>query len=68
MVEWISVKERLPECAEKKDENLGWLVYRPKAQTKKIMTTFFHPDWWKADNGSSQEITHWQPLPGPPKV
>lgn len=67
MGEWISVKERLPDCGKEKSEDLGWLVFRPTAKTKKVMTMYVHPDWWHTDNGSSQEITHWQPLPTPPK-
>jgi hypothetical protein len=65
--EWISVKDKLPDCGDVKDENLGWLVYRPKATSKIFLTTFVHPSWWKDENGTSAEITHWMPLPEPPE-
>lgn len=63
---WISVKERLPECEAMKDENLGWLVFKPRA-ARKTEVHYWHPDWWRADDGSTQEVTHWRPLPAPPK-
>ena len=66
-MQWVSVKERYPECGMNKDENMGWLVYRPRASSKKLMTIFVHPDWWKEDDGTSAEITHWRPLPEPPE-
>jgi hypothetical protein len=65
---WISVKDRLPVSGNPKDENLGWIVYKPRAIEKKVETTYVHPDWWRLDEGTTQEITHWQPFPEPPKT
>jgi hypothetical protein len=66
MTGWVSVKEQLPRVGMAKSENDGWLVYKPNA-SRKIETCFVHPDWWYCDDGSSQEITHWMPLPEPPE-
>ena len=65
-MKWISVKERLPKCGKNKDGNLGWLVYKPKA-VKKIVVEYTHPEWWTYDSETTQEITHWMPLPEQPK-
>jgi hypothetical protein len=65
MPEWIGVKEKLPDVGMAKSQDDGWLVYKPSA-SRKIETCFVHPDWWWQDDGSSQEITHWMPLPESP--
>ena len=65
MSEWIGVKEKLPDVGMAKNQDTGWLVYKPNA-SRKIETCFVHPDWWWQDDGSSQEITHWMPLPESP--
>ena len=64
-MKWIAVKKRLPKCGRVKDGDLGWLVYRPKSK-RKIWIETAHPDWWATDKGTSQEITHWMPLPKRP--
>lgn len=66
-MEWISVKDRLPECPESKPGDLGWLVFTPRHRHK-INVSFQHPSWWSSDEGYSDEITHWMPLPSPPVV
>lgn len=62
---WILVTEKLPNVGMAKSQDEGWLVYKPNA-SRKIETCFVHPDWWWQDDGSSQEITHWMPLPEAP--
>lgn len=57
--EWISVKERLPDCPECKLRHLGWLVLN----MDEIEITYIHPGWWAEELG---EVTHWMPLPAHP--
>lgn len=57
--DWISVDERLPEVGRIKDPKLRWLVF----EDNKINISGLHPSYWKKDTG----ITHWKPLPKPPK-
>lgn len=64
--EWTRVEDGLPKCGETKDENLGWQVYRPKAQHK-IESCYSHPSWWASEKGILREITHWRPLPPAPE-
>ena len=59
-LQWISVEERLPEYGR-------YLVVTQKgnAGPKAHTATYNHMGWWThADFG---EITHWMPLPEPPK-
>ena len=68
--EWISVKDRLPE-----DE--GWyLVYTtPNRGYKSINKAMFckvgagdnFETYWRGTGGHWENITHWMPLPNPPK-
>lgn len=57
---WISVEERLPEDGR-------YLVLTEKAgNTKKVHTATYNSlGWWTYANFG--EITHWMPLPEPPK-
>ncbi len=58
MSEWISVKDRFP------DDSRDYIVYNPKSVYMKIYTaTWFGKKW----NNSNGFITHWMPLPEPPK-
>ena len=62
--EWISVKERMPEIDEfPRDEVLTW-----DGKSMSVSISRFY------DNGYSSfftcggpPVTHWHPLPGPPK-
>ena len=54
---WISVKDRLPEAA-------GWyLVFYNGSQ---MQVAFFKGKKWPFDN-HYHKVTHWMPLPKPPK-
>lgn len=56
---WISVEERLPEH--------GWyLAYGP---TIKMEVLHFHSveEVWSSERYYNIEVTHWMPLPEPPK-
>jgi len=58
MSEWISVKDRLP------DVTGDYTVYNPRSVYMTIYTaTWFNGEW----NNSNGFITHWMPLPAPPK-
>ncbi len=59
-MEWISVKERLPETSQK--------VLVTDGEDLDIMRYFGEykgsPDW---DHGTL-DVTHWMPIPAPPEV
>ena len=63
--EWISVKDRLPIT------NVGVLVYTPRL--KNIFEVFYKLDgkWeifsYRGGEILNDEVTHWMPLPEPPK-
>lgn len=71
-MEWISVKERLPENS---DNVLCWLgdvilmgTYHPdKANTKESWAFFFSDNGRQFDGYWQKFLTHWMPLPEPPK-
>ena len=56
---WISVDERLPTY---KDGKV--LIYTAYGISIAQKTTTNH---WKGDNAIPKQITHWMPLPEPPK-
>ena len=60
--EWIPVTERLPE------NNTIVLVYRP-TMVSKIMLSYFYNRFCDGalDIYGNEVITHWMPLPAPPK-
>ena len=68
--EWISVKDRLP-------EEKGWyLVYTtPNREHKSINKAMFckgyawgnFEPYWRGAGGHWANVTHWMPLPEPPK-
>lgn len=60
--EWISVKDRLPECFE------PVLVCREKNGAPHVEQGFKDVgDWWKVYGTRTKYVTHWMPLPEPPK-
>lgn len=60
-MEWISVKERLPETS------VPVVGYRDLIQTYSIVMYTTAKRWmFYYDAGWAGEITHWMPLPPPP--
>lgn len=62
---WISMKDRLPE------ENLEYIVYATDEDGERFVTTDhwnkYVRQWYLFDKGSSTTVTHWMPMPEPPK-
>lgn len=65
MSEWISVKDRLPEQGKR------YLVNRYDGVTKTYFTDILwhdaHDLWWNRLYSGDYKVTHWMPLPEPPK-
>ena len=59
---WISVEERLPEIGVN-------VLTRTVGLLHPISTGWYSPTRknWCLDNGSTLKVTHWMPLPEPPK-
>ncbi len=66
MIEWISVKDRLPE------DTKSVLAWVPNNQCNYMVTLRPNGDWssWQGDYQYwwCNEITHWMPLPEPPEA
>ena len=77
--EWISVEERLPEVYSAGDSR-DVLVY--DSHHDQVFIAYYGTDWWDQDSDwrgwtveaprgknaeSLHNVTHWQPLPEPPK-
>lgn len=58
--EWVSVDERLPE--ESLNSVLGWDAYRERC----VFVQYYKGEWILG-NHESVKVTHWMPLPQPPK-
>jgi hypothetical protein len=56
---WISVKDRLPECGE------NYLVLKDDGISPYQLAIVWFDRTWDVSN--ADEITHWMPLPEPPK-
>ena len=76
--EWVPVSERLPELYEEeiKDEGetIKYMVSDPfLAYTDKgivavcVYSVQDGKEWWNEDSGAEHKVTHWMPLPEPPK-
>ncbi|MFA5234538.1 MAG: DUF551 domain-containing protein [Sulfurimonas sp.] len=61
-MKWISVKKRLP----KYDDD--YLVYTPENSITPINVMWFDVEENHFTDSYYKEVTHWQPLPKPPKV
>ena len=63
MAEWISVKERLPE------NGTRCLVVRYDyvTDTPFVDMLWFDNSWWNRINSGDYAVTHWMPIPEPPK-
>lgn len=73
-MEWISVKDRLPDIDITDDWNklhkisITVLAYS-KDYGMRFGTYFYHSEFWTINNVHSSngvEVTHWMPLPTPP--
>lgn len=60
MAEWISVKDRLPE-----DDSHVICCTVTKKGTKNIIIGYYMDGAWRC--GMNSNVTHWMPLPEPPK-
>jgi hypothetical protein len=75
MSEWIDVNDRLPEenvvviLSEDGNFETGWYGHGTEYMSEKLFTGFFiHNTGYDGDSAHSQgNVTHWQPLPEPPK-
>lgn len=66
MSEWICVKDMLPQ------ENVEVLCYNAKPNADVRHTHYMqcsrrHGKWWHTQTVSVPFVTHWMPLPPPPK-
>ena len=63
-MEWIKISERLP-------EDIGhYLVYYKECDIGCIAWSFYNSlgQWASSYNTFYEDITHWMPLPEPPKA
>lgn len=69
--QWISVKDRLPKCIHGSSDSV--LVHRDNGECEVAYLVYDHDDgfyWYTQDERTSFEfdgVTHWMPLPEPPK-
>jgi hypothetical protein len=69
--EWVPVSERLPES---EDSVLGYRPFtQPEAGATQDSVQWMDGNWYFTDTGymithNERQVTHWQPLPAPPKT
>lgn len=63
-MEWISVKERLPEA---NDEVWAWTVFHDSDQEYGDTSWLQDDGTWAMGSAKNFTVTHWMPLPEPPK-
>jgi hypothetical protein len=73
MGEWISVNERLPDSSTPMETIDVWAYYRhdfPNSEWKQGKCRYYGEyDYWRSnDSPSDIEVSHWMPIPEPPKV
>ena len=69
---WISVEDRLPECDFEKyyREHITYPSYLVMIEGKYPLVLRYsdsHFGWHRGNDFARKDITHWQPLPAPPK-
>ena len=57
---WISVEDRLPDAGQ-------WYLCWSRNQTQIIFLDTVEPIMWLQDGDYLENVTHWMPLPTPPK-
>lgn len=73
MSEWISVVEELPKCSEPLVECGDWVLGYSKRYdwTGLVCRCWISQEenicHWVGVDGCQEEVTHWMPLPEPPK-
>jgi len=66
MSEWISVKDRLPKESTRK--NLLMYIISSNIDKVVFVSFFIKGEWVLGKNNAFKNITHWMPLPKPPKL
>jgi hypothetical protein len=75
MMEWINVKDRLPEKTEHRPASMhGYenpIAVQPEVIVAtlegRVFQTSYSAFGWANLNSRTDEVTHWMPLPEPPK-
>ena len=57
IVEWISIKNKLPEVG----------IYLVVAGTEPLVAFWYGDIWLSSEGGEKINVSHWMPLPEPPK-
>jgi len=66
-MEWISVKERLPETGEYASDDVLWCTFKNgELMYRGIANVGKDGQWYKAGISLRFYPTHWMPLPEPP--
>ena len=65
-MDWISVKERLPEDCEKVIA-WGMLSIESKMSAHEAFYSWIDKKWYSVKPFPYKVLTHWMPLPEPPK-
>lgn len=65
MSEWISVKKRLPEAGE--DNRVIIFADKRYPFTAEVLWGYYEAKAWHTQWGICERVTHWMPLPEPPK-
>lgn len=71
MSEWISVDERLPTDNDSVLVCIKFVNDDSGESQCEVASVFDHPEAWRGENNSNNKcnwyVTHWMPLPEPPK-
>lgn len=60
---WVDAKKRLPK------EEGRYIIYAKAVKKNGITIAYYYPEmgWWLVASSNIKGITHWMPLPKPPK-